>query len=477
MDKAQTPLVTVYITNHNYARYLDQAVRSVLHQTLNDFELIIIDDGSTDHSREIIERYSEHEQVVTIFQQNKGLNVTNNIALRAARGKYIIRLDADDYLDENALSVLSGVLEREPEVGLVFPDYYLIDEAGQVTEQVRRHDFAEVTLFDQPAHGAGTMIRRETLLELGGYDESFTCHDGYDLWVRFIRQGKVRNVSLPLFYYRQHEQNLTRDEQRILSTRSKMVAKQIHQNGQALRSAAVIPIRGKALDPQSLALRELGGKKLIDWTLEAALQARRIADVIVTTPDEAVLSHVLATYADRVFPVRRTSKLALPNTHVEDTVMHALEKHGGRAERAEAIVVLYVESPFHTCEQIDHAVDALALFESDTVISVRPDTAVLHRHAGSGLEPVRRDRTLRLEREETYREEGQIYVVRRSFFDEHRRITGGKVGHVIVDQRAGFRLRTEYDWEVGQHLASTILEGGTKIAHSQARDNGLSKPE
>ena len=110
MGDAHSPLVTVYITNHNYGRYIEQAIQSVLRQTQRDFELIIIDDGSTDNSREVIERYAEHRQVVTIFQQNKGLNVTNNIALRAARGKYVMRLDADDYLDDHALGAVERLL-------------------------------------------------------------------------------------------------------------------------------------------------------------------------------------------------------------------------------------------------------------------------------------------------------------------------------------------------------------------------------
>src|SRR5437867_1266985 len=103
------PLVTVYITNHNYGRYLEQAIKSVLNQTQQDFELIVIDDGSTDDSRSIIERYADHPKIRPIFQENRGLNISNNIALRAARGQYIMRLDADDYLDENALTVLTGV--------------------------------------------------------------------------------------------------------------------------------------------------------------------------------------------------------------------------------------------------------------------------------------------------------------------------------------------------------------------------------
>ena len=72
----QEPLVTVYITNHNYGKYIEYAIKSVLNQTLQDFELIIIDDGSEDNSREIIEKYTELENVTSIYQNNKGLNVT-----------------------------------------------------------------------------------------------------------------------------------------------------------------------------------------------------------------------------------------------------------------------------------------------------------------------------------------------------------------------------------------------------------------
>ena len=90
-------LVTVYITNFNYGKFIKQAIESVLMQTEQSFELIIIDDGSTDNSKEIIEKYKDLKNIRIVYQKNKGLNVTNNIALRAARGKYIVRLDADDY--------------------------------------------------------------------------------------------------------------------------------------------------------------------------------------------------------------------------------------------------------------------------------------------------------------------------------------------------------------------------------------------
>ena len=154
------PLITIYITNYNYAQYISRAIESVLSQNETSYELIIIDDGSTDGSKKIIERYRNIPNVSIVYQKNKGLNITNNIALSLSHGKYIMRLDADDYLLEDALIKLSAPLENDAELGLVFPDYYIVDADENIIEHHKRHDFKkEVTLFDQAAHGACTMIR------------------------------------------------------------------------------------------------------------------------------------------------------------------------------------------------------------------------------------------------------------------------------------------------------------------------------
>ncbi|MBN2232663.1 MAG: glycosyltransferase [Deltaproteobacteria bacterium] len=448
------PLVTVYVTNHNYGAYIQRAIDSVLAQTLDAFELIIIDDGSADNSREIIEGYRGEPRVTIIYQQNRGLNVTNNIALRASKGTYIMRLDADDYLDEHALAVMSGVLERQPELGLVFPDYYLVDEGGRVTDVVRRHDFSEVTLLDQPAHGACTMIRKSCLLDLGGYDEAFRCQDGYDLWVRFIRQYQVQNINLPLFYYRQHGHSLTRDEGTILQTRSRILRKQADQHGQGLRVVAVVPVRGPVIDPRSIVLLKLGGRPVLDWSLEAALGAVRLADVILTTPDRTVASHVAGRYGERVITIHRDARLAGFNTRVEETVINALEvyEEAGHSP-ADAVLVLYTESPFRSSRNLDSAIDVMELFATDTVVGVRPELDVMYQHDGRSLKTVRNSVILRLEREELYREVGQLHLVRREYLERTRSIVGGTVGHVVLHQQEAFRIRTEWDWKVAELLA------------------------
>ena len=134
------PLITIYITNHNYGKYLNKSINSVLNQTYTNYELIIIDDGSTDTSKKIIEKYKNLRNIKIIFQKNKGLAVSNNIALKLSKGDYITRLDADDWLNENFLQVMVNELKKHPKIGMIFCNYFLVDSKGLIQSQFLRHD-------------------------------------------------------------------------------------------------------------------------------------------------------------------------------------------------------------------------------------------------------------------------------------------------------------------------------------------------
>ena len=415
------PKVSVYIVNHNYGRYLEQAIESVLAQSFGDFELLIFDNGSNDGSGEIISRYARHEQVAVFCQDNIGLSRTNNLALRSARGKYVLRLDADDYLHHNALELLAGTLDRRPDIGLVFPDYFLVDAKGKVFEVMQRHNFDEVTLLDQPAHGACTMIRRECLEALNGYDESYHCQDGWDLWVRFIRRYGVANLNLPLFYYRKHGNSLSDNELRILATRSQILERASIANGRKLQSLAVIPIRGPSIDPRSVALRPLGGKKVLEWTIDAALEAHRISRVLVTSPDADVAEHVRSVYGDRVSFFNRDWELALPAKPLDATLTALFDELPQECRNFDAVTLLYVESPFRGARYIDAAIDVLDVFNCNRVMGVRHLGRHLYCHQGDGMVPLSRSELLRQESHEVYRPAGDILVIRRGqFYRDYR---------------------------------------------------------
>ena len=274
-------LITVYIPNHNYENYLDKAIKSVLNQTYKNLELIIIDDGSSDNSKTIIQNYSNNKKIKIIFQKNKGLNISNNIALKLSKGKYILRLDADDWLDPNCIEILYNTISKDKNIGFVFSDYYLVDIKDNIIKQVRRHDFRKVKLLDQPAHGACSLIKTNLLLEYGGYSEKFNCQDGFDLWLKFIGRKKILNVNLPLFYYRQHSNSLSSNEKRILYTRSKIFSKYSKGINKQLNVAAVIPIRGEAIDKYSVVFKILNKKYVLDYTIDTALNAKSLKKILI----------------------------------------------------------------------------------------------------------------------------------------------------------------------------------------------------
>lgn len=455
-DDEQTPLVTVYVTNYNYGKYLQKSIESVLNQALQDFELLVIDDGSTDNSREIIAQFENNPRVTAIFQQNKGLNVTNNIALRSARGRYIMRLDADDYLDPHALMVMSDAMEQDPEVGMVFPDYFNIDPSGNIIELVRRHDFDEVTVMDQPAHGACTMIRRKELIDLGGYDESFRCQDGWDIWVRFIHKHKVKNVNLPLFYYRQHEESLTKNEEMILSTRAAIFNKQSKLRDKEPNVLAVIAVRGQTSNKQSIALRPLGDKALIDWSIDSALNARTVTTVVVSSPDQQIMKSVADRYESGVVRHHRSAELAQPNSNIEDTLLKALEfAEKSEGKSYDLLLHLGIRCPFRSQQSVDTIVEVMRTFETDTVVGVRGEMNIFYQHNGQGLVPLRQSTALRLEREELYRDPGSIRLIDVSHLKRTRKAIGERVGHLALDQRSAFDLHSELDWKLAEALIAS----------------------
>ena len=456
------PLVTVYITNHNYERYIEQSIESVLAQTLQDFEVIIIDDGSTDNSREVIERYADHPRFSIIYQKNKGLNVTNNIALRSAAGKYIMRLDADDFLDPHALELMSSRLEQDSTLGLIFPDYYLTDADGNVECIEKRHSFdEEVSMLDQPAHGACTMIRHSALLAVGGYDEQYRCQDGYELWIKFTAKFPVKNINLPLFYYRKHNANLTGNEERLLNTRSAI--KQAHFDRQqvAMRTVAFLPVRGRPVNHQSFALEELGGRPVIDWIIPQALAARHVDCLVLSTPDEQLLEYAKATYANEPnlqLHYRDPSKARL-NVDLVGTVSELLDHEAVKQLNPEALVELSIANPFIRTEMIDDLVHTCHIFDCDSVISVRPDTNKFFKHDGNGLKPAfPQESFTRLERDALMRRAGGLSLTRADYFREHRKLVGGRVGHIVLDAKAAHGITDQHEFELARFLATQSSE-------------------
>ena len=450
-------LVTVYITNFNYEAYIQKAIESVLSQSMQDFELIIIDDGSTDNSKEIIESYRSHKKVSIIYQQNKGLNITNNVAMRASKGKYIMRLDADDFLEPEALEVISSALEADDELGLVFPDYYYVDAEGKRTGLEQRHNFEkEVSLYDQPAHGACTMIRLDFLKKLGGYNESFTCQDGYELWIKFISNYKVSNINQPLFSYRRHGNNLTTNEKKILDTRKKIKAVFVQENLQTPSTIGIIPVRNTRIGKENLPLYQVNGKSLLQLKIEECLKSSLLDKLVVTSADNEIINHLkqLNIAEDRLAIVSRPSDYAGLNQTLYDTIKHVLDLEEKKGFTYEAVMTIAIEFPFAEHDTIDEAINTLALFKSDAVMSVRPDNRMYYQHTGHSLTPILdQDKFTKLEREAIYKGVGGIVLATTDSFQKHKKLAAGTISHIVVDQQTAFGIFNAFEFDVFQKIS------------------------
>lgn len=455
---AKIPLVSVYITNYNYGKYIRQSVESVLNQTMQDFELFIIDDGSTDASRKIIEEYSLHPQISIIYQRNKGLNITNNIALRVSRGKYIMRLDADDFLEHNALEVMSSKLENNPELGLVFPDYFLIDSVNTLIGEVQRFNFNnEVSLLDQPAHGACTMIRRENLVKLGGYDEDYTCQDGYELWIKFISHYKVENVNQPLFYYRQHGNNLTSNESRILDTRFRIKENFINKNKiHTPKTIAIVPVRNTMIRGKNLPFEDMGGETVLKRLANTLINAGKVGMVVITSADKEISEYYhnhLVNLSDKIEFIQRPEEFARMNESLNKTINYVLEQDIVKQYSPEALMTVAIEYPFITNEVIDDAVNTLTIFGADSLLSVRPDNNMYYQHDGSGLKPILgQEKYTKLEREAIYKGVGGIVLSKLDGYKKEGKMLHGKIGHIVVDSKKSIGIFSEFELQLSQLL-------------------------
>jgi glycosyltransferase involved in cell wall biosynthesis len=189
------PAITVLMSVYNGAFWLNEAITSVLNQTFTDFEFIIVDDGSTDQSLDIIKRFQQIDsRIVVISKPNTGLIDSLNCGSHRAQGKYIARMDADDICKLYRLQKQVEFLEANPKIALVSGAMEYIDEKGNVfgrtypitsPEKIRNKIFQISNVIVHPA----VMMRRDVFVDCGEYCEGLTTVEDQHLWMKFLRRG------------------------------------------------------------------------------------------------------------------------------------------------------------------------------------------------------------------------------------------------------------------------------------------------
>jgi glycosyltransferase involved in cell wall biosynthesis len=208
------PKVSVIIPTYNNARHISDAIDSVLEQTVHDIEILIIDDGSVDNTKEILKKYSS--RIKYIYQENKGVSAARNRGIKEARGKYVAFLDADDIWFPSKTDRQLSLFERNRHVGLVSAFMDTIDENGLPLGQKKpgkkpgsRYETAIVNGSPAPST---FMVKRECFDMVGLFDENISIFEDLDIYIRIAERYAIVVMDEILGSYRVHSSNTTKND-------------------------------------------------------------------------------------------------------------------------------------------------------------------------------------------------------------------------------------------------------------------------
>ena len=208
----KNPVVSIIIPTYNHGRYLKKAIYSVVNQTYKHFEIIVIDDGSTDDTREIVAAF---DRVQYIYQKNAGVSAARNNAIPYSKGEYLLFLDGDDWLYPQAIDIQLSYMEQSPNLSFV--------SGGHVRKLIDEHRFFQTAIFDLKednfksllkgnyiAHPAAVLFRR-SVFDNYAFEVKFKACQDYDLYLSVARTNNVLHHKQLVSAYRLHTSNMSSD--------------------------------------------------------------------------------------------------------------------------------------------------------------------------------------------------------------------------------------------------------------------------
>ena len=222
------PKVSVIIPTFNRACWLKEAIESVFSQSFTDYELIVVDDGSTDDTREMCAQYGD--KVRYLFQKNQGSPAARNYGISRARGKYIALLDDDDLWLPDRLKMQVEVMGQDPKLAFVCSSAYAIDEHHNILRQFGLGVSADMCDFEHLILGnfvlhLTVLVRKDIVLEMGGYDHNLKSIQDFDLWIRVAKKHPFVYLKEPLAYYRIHANNISNNLEQALADHVRLLNK------------------------------------------------------------------------------------------------------------------------------------------------------------------------------------------------------------------------------------------------------------
>lgn len=210
-------LVSIILPAFNRERFLDEAIQSVFSQTYPHWELIVVDDGSTDSTAAIARRYADENPgaVRLISKRNGGVVSARNAGIQASRGEFVAFIDSDDRWDSSKLALQVDSLSAYPPASFVYTGHHIVDSTGTLQRTVlpdprfQGHIEKLLWLEHNEILGPTMIVRRDALFSVGLFDERLRGAENLDLRIKLARRGPVHYVNAPLYFYRKHDESLT----------------------------------------------------------------------------------------------------------------------------------------------------------------------------------------------------------------------------------------------------------------------------
>ncbi len=414
------PIVSIYIPCKDYGEYLSNAIDSVVNQVYTNWELIIINEGSNDNTSKIARSYQKkYPNQISLIEHNKpiGLQKVANKVLDIAKGKYVVRLDADDWFHELALFAMVSKIEENPKAGIIYGNYFYTNEDGKILGIESRPQLGKEDLVGHlPPHGACTLFDKKILINEGGYFEEVDAQDGWDLWYKLFKKVEAISLDLPLFYYRQHEKSLSKDNNRLLNARAKIFEKirnkSIKQTSPSV--LAVLPVKESYPNLKNIPYKTINGKSLIEIAISNALMSDQINDLIVSSESQTVLNFSKELEKKKLVPKHQRilrKDITSRNIPITDFLISA-SKHfkNVNGKYPDILVYLSLHAINRRAKHIDQAINNLIISESDSVVSVQEEREPMFNYKESGLNLINpgRFKDLSFDKERLYRFNGSI---------------------------------------------------------------------
>lgn len=224
-----SPLVSIVVPSYNHEKYIQETIESIVNQTYDNIELIVIDDGSKDNSPQIIQKLSKKYGFKFIHRPNKGLSATLNEGIKLSKGKYWSACASDDVLILDKIAIQVGFMENNLEYGMCFSKIIAFNERGEKTKNNPKYAksgwlFKDILYQRLTIPAASILTRKEVFDRVGLYDENLFVED-WDMFLKIANKYQIGFVNQYLAYYRLHDSNISHQKSKTYGAQKKTLEK------------------------------------------------------------------------------------------------------------------------------------------------------------------------------------------------------------------------------------------------------------